>query len=161
MLSRQWLDWELKEQIGTVMTLEMRDDWGRDESGIHTSGRKRLPRMAKSQSITCLHALDFARKWMEQSLPEMGKAVETLFKEIVFQDCGQFEVGTFVRLYRGMLMIQTDVQLVVHHYVDTIYRTATRQWSWLKQKERQCQGLAWREKGSLQSINGPWEEPTD
>lgn len=45
---------------------------------------------------------------MEQSLAKMGKAVERLFKEIVFQDCGQLEVGTFVRLYRGMLMIQTD-----------------------------------------------------
>lgn len=45
---------------------------------------------------------------MEQSLPEMNKVVERLFKEIVFQDCGQLEVGTFVRLYRGMLMKQTD-----------------------------------------------------
>lgn len=35
---------------------------------------------------------------MEQSLSKMGKAVETLFKEIVFQDCGQLEVGTFVRI---------------------------------------------------------------
>ena len=42
-------------------------------------------------------------------LLEMGKAVERLFKEIVFQDCGQLEVVTFVRLYRGMLMKQTDV----------------------------------------------------
>lgn len=64
---------------------------------------------------------------MEQSLPEMGKAVETLFKEIVFQDYGQLEVGTFVRLYRGMLMIQTDAELVVHQYVDTIYRASTRE----------------------------------
>lgn len=53
MLSRQWLDWELKEQVGMVMTLEMRDDWGLGESGIHTSDRKRLPCMAKSQSIAC------------------------------------------------------------------------------------------------------------
>lgn len=53
MLSRQWLDWELKEQVGTVMTLKMRDDWGLDVSGIHTSGRKRLPHMAKSQPIAC------------------------------------------------------------------------------------------------------------
>lgn len=59
---------------------------------------------------------------MEQSLPKMGKAVAKLFKETIFQDCGQLEVGTFVRPYRGMFMIQTDAQLVVHQYVDTIYQ---------------------------------------